>query len=207
MSCLRQSAGQEALVILVRPKALRNDVMRSIDCKPKRGLRREAGIMDDAFNLSYEDFRRAMAIGEAGNNLEKIVEENKKLCGRYPFLIPRDGWTGKPLEDYGYEYTYLDDIPIGWKKAFGVQLCEEIRDLLIEANYLDKYQVVQVKEKYGTLRWYDNGAPESIYDRLQDIIGKYEDISARTCIRCGKPGTMRTIGWVSPWCDDCYKER
>lgn len=185
--------------------------MRTIECnkgdKVKRGIRREVGIMDDAFNLSYEDFRRAMAIGEAGNKLEKIVEENKKLCERYPFLIPLSEWTGKPVKDYDYEYTYLDDIPIGWKKAFGIQLCEEIRDLLIEADYLDKYQVAQVKEKYGTLRWYDNGAPDSIYDRLQDIISKYEDISAKTCVGCGKPGKMRHDGWISPWCDECYERK
>lgn len=157
--------------------------------------------------LSYEEFRRGMAIVEADDNLNKTREENKKLCERYPFLIPLNGWTGKPVEDYDYEWTYLDDIPEGWKKAFGIQMCEELRDILLEADYLDKYQVVQAKEKYGGLRWYDNGVPESIYDKYRDWLKKYEDLSEETCIRCGKPGTMRNDGWVSPWCDECYDER
>ena len=185
--------------------------MRTIECnkgdKVKRGIRREVGIMDDAFNLSYEDFRRAMAIGEAGNKLEKIVEENKKLCERYPFLIPLSEWTGKPVKDYDYEWTYLDDIPKGWKKAFGIQMCEELRDILIEADYLDKYQVVQAKEKYGVLRIYDNGVPESIYDKYQAWLVKYEALSRDTCICCGKPGKMRNDGWISPWCDECYERK
>ena len=179
--------------------------MRNIECNPKRGLRRKAGIMDDAFNLSYEDFRRCVAIGEAGQGLDRIKEENKKLCERYPFLIPLNGWTGKPVEDYDYEWTYLDDIPVGWKKAFGVQMCEELRDILIEADCLDKYRVVQAKEKFGRLRWYDNGASERIYDRIQGVISKYEDISGKTCIKCGRPGKMVNDGWISPWCDDCLQ--
>ena len=178
--------------------------MRNIECNPKRGLRRKVGIMDDAFNLSYEDFRRCMAIAEAGQGLDRIKEENKKLCERYPFLIPLDGWTGEHIKDYDYEWTYLDDIPEGWKKAFGVQMCEELRNILLEADYLDKYRVVQVKEKYGGLRWYDNGVPKSIYNKHRQWEHKYEQLSEKTCIRCGKPGTMMTNGWISPWCDECY---
>lgn len=157
--------------------------------------------------LSFEDFRKCMAIGEAGNDLDKIKEENRKLCERYPFLIPLNEWTGKPIKDYDYEWTYLDDIPEGWKKAFGIQMCEELRDILLEADYLDKYQVVQAKEKYGSLRWYSNGYPASVDDKYHAWLKKYEYLSEKTCIRCGKPGTMRYDGWVSPWCDECYDER
>ena len=155
--------------------------------------------------VSYDEFRKAFAAVEAGDDLEKIKEENKQLCDRYPFLIPLNGWTGKPVEDYDYEWTYLDDIPVGWKKAFGVQMCEELRDILIEADCLDKYRVVQAKEKWGGLEWYDNGAPERIYDRIQGVISKYRDISKKTCIKCGRPGKMVNDGWISPWCDDCLQ--
>ena len=125
---------------------------------------------------------------------------NKKLCKRYPFLAIRNWRTDEPI---GYEFTYLDDMPDGWRKAFGTEMCEEIRQVLIKANYLNKYRVVQIKEKYGSLRWYDEGAPDSIYRELQNIINKYEEISERTCIWCGRPATKISLGWISPWCDNC----
>lgn len=145
---------------------------------------------------------------------KQIKMENKKLCKRYPFLIPRNRWTDKTIWDKRirkhnwrytepYSYTELDDMPKGWRNAFGKHMCEEIRTVLIKGNYLYEYRVVQIKEKYGALRWYDNGAPTSIYHELQDIIYKYEEISAHTCIRCGKPATKISLGWISPWCDNC----
>lgn len=56
--------------------------------------------------------------------------KNKKLCKRYPFLIVRD-WNDKP---FSYEFTYLDDMPEGWKKAFGMDMCEDIRKVLIKGG-------------------------------------------------------------------------
>ena len=126
----------------------------------------------------------------------------KKLCKRYPFLIVCD-WSGKPL---GYEFTYLDDMPSGWRKAFGIDMCEDIRRVLVKANYLYNYRIVQVKEKYGSLRWYDDGAPSSIYRELQDIIDTYEFIAYHTCICCGRPATKISLGWISPFCDKCAEK-
>ena len=148
--------------------------------------------------------------------MERSKEENKRLCERYPFLIPWNRWSGKRITDakdggywpgnndipeYDYEYTELDDMPDGWQIAFGEQMCEEIRDALIEDGDLDRYRVSQIKEKYGSLRWYDNGV--RVGSRVHDIVRKYEFMSAGTCIVCGKPATRITLGWISPFCDDC----
>ena len=124
----------------------------------------------------------------------------KRICKRYPFLIIRNWKTDEPIE---YPYTYLDDMPYGWKRAFGIQMCEEIRKVLIKGNYLYDYRIAQIKEKFGTLRWYDEGAPDSIYKEIQDIIYKYEEISAHTCITCGKSAIKISTGWISPFCDKC----
>ena len=126
----------------------------------------------------------------------------KKLCKRYPFIALRNWRTDKPF----YDFTYLDDMPEGWRKTFGKEMCEEIRRVLVKANYLNKYRVIQVKEKYGSLRWYDAGAPSSIYRELQDVIDKYEEMSVRTCIRCGRPATKISLGWISPFCDECAEK-
>ena len=123
-----------------------------------------------------------------------------KLCKRYPFLVIRHWRTDKPIE---YPYTYLDDMPDGWRRAFGTQMCEEIRKVLIKGRYLYDYRIVQVKEKYGGLRWYDGYVPSSIYHEFQDIINKYEELSYRTCVCCGRPATKISQGWISPFCDRC----
>ena len=139
---------------------------------------------------------------------EKIIEENKKLCERYPFLIPRNRWTGEIAEDFDYSWTELDDMPDGWRKAFGEQMCEEIREELVKHNFLDKYRILEIKEKYSSLRWYDFGYPND--SRIPEIIDKYESLSTKTCIKCGSNNKVKfTDGWIVPLCDKCmtkYKE-
>ncbi len=51
--------------------------------------------------------------------MQSNKESNQKLIERFPFLIPRNRWTGKVPEDYDYSYTELDSMPDGWRKAFG----------------------------------------------------------------------------------------
>lgn len=132
------------------------------------------------------------------------IEKNKKLCEKYPFLIPRNRWTGEVVEDYDYSYTELDAMPDGWRKVFGEQMCEEIQNELNKLSEEDKlkYRILQIKEKYGYLRWYSNWHT----DEIAKIITKYEELSERTCIKCGAPATKISLGWISPWCDECAKE-
>lgn len=129
--------------------------------------------------------------------MKKIIKENKALIKEYPFLLPRNRWTGKVTEDYDYSWTELDAMPDGWRKAFGIKMCKEIKEAL--GDYIDKYRIMQIKEKYGGLRWYDSGAPRGVYD----IISKYEKLSNYICILCGAPATKVSLGWISPFCDDC----
>jgi hypothetical protein len=93
-------------------------------------------------------------------------------------------------------------MPDGWAKKFGHLFCEDLREVLERNNFLDEYVVLQVKEKYGQLRWYDN-APEEWYNHMD----AWEYISEHTCVKCGKfPVPMRDDGWISPWCDECFRE-
>ena len=144
-------------------------------------------------------------------------EINKELCKQYPFLIPWNRWSGvliteqenggffpgdpEEIVPYDYEYTELDAMPEGWLKAFGYQMCEEIKQALIEDGDLDRYRVVQIKEKYAMLVWYDNGT--KVGSRVPDIIDKFERLSWHTCIVCGRKATRMTRGWICPYCDEC----
>lgn len=135
---------------------------------------------------------------------EKEIERlfNKALCERYPFLIPRNVWTDSIVEDYNYEFTELDSMPDGWRKAFGIQFMEELREELIKVNNLNTFRIIQIKEKFGGLRFYINGAPPN--SKIYDIINKYEDLSFEICEFCGASGKTEDYqGWLFTWCKNC----
>ena len=105
-------------------------------------------------------------------------------------------------EDYDYSYTLAECVPQGWTKLF-LQMCEDIRQPLIDADYLDKFRFSQVKEKYGSLCCYNFGCPKTV----ERILTKYEHISRYVCNVCGRPATYETSGYILPWCTDCWKDR
>ena len=103
-----------------------------------------------------------------------------------------------------YLSEFLICLPDGWVKRFGEQMIDEIYNVVhkAELEYEDfEYYVLQVKEKYGTLRWYDAGFPDKYYDELQEIIDRYEVLSSETCAVCGEEGRMSREGWHMPYCD------
>jgi hypothetical protein len=58
--------------------------------------------------------------------------------------------------------------------------------------------VQQVKEKYGTLRFYCAGTAA-----IQKYIHLAERLSSVTCEDCGKPGKANDSGWIPTQCDAC----
>ena len=98
---------------------------------------------------------------------------NKKLCEQFPYLVPRNVFTDKIPEDYDYDYIRGEyELPDGWFDLF-LQMCEDIKQPLVDANYLEKFRFSQIKEKYGTMRCYVFGAPEEVHN----ILHKYEYLS------------------------------
>lgn len=57
--------------------------------------------------------------------------------------------------------------------------------------------VDQVKEKFGTLRFYYTGGDEYI----RGLTSMAESMTAVTCEECGAPGERRGGGWVHTYCD------
>lgn len=95
----------------------------------------------------------------------------------------------KLKEKIAPEYIQTIQVDEGWYQL--VIDCD--RELsLFDPNY----KIIQVKEKFGELRYYVKPS-ETCYEprRLHDIISKYEEIAARTCEATGKPGVlMKSIG-------------
>ena len=145
-------------------------------------------------------------LNDLKNAPEDSADHNHWLCLMFPWLIPHNHLTGKIIKDFDYTWTELDNMPVGWRKTFGEQMCFEIKKLLEEANYQYNYEILQIKEKWGKLCWYDNGVPENIYDNFQEIIHKYEDLSKKTCTLCGEEASKTTDDWFIPICNNCYDE-
>ena len=59
--------------------------------------------------------------------------------------------------------------------------------------------VTQVKEKFGSLRFYYNGGDDAIHNFVQMA----ECMTYVTCEQCGAPGTMSGGGWMSVKCQAC----
>lgn len=63
-------------------------------------------------------------------------------------------------------------------------------------------QAVQVKEKFGTLRFYvDNVDPE-----IDAYVSFAENMSGCTCEKCGSPATQNESGWIKTECSKCKGE-
>ena len=140
-----------------------------------------------------------------GYTTSKRRKANRLLCERYPFLKMYNRF-GKEIYWHGKRFccTWADRFPKGWWKAFGIMLCEELREELVKHNFLEQYRIIEIKEKYGQLRIYDNGVPPD--SNVWDIITKYSHLSENICIRCGEPDVpmINCYGWYSPYCFNCY---
>lgn len=95
------------------------------------------------------------------------------------------------LMGFGFEH---DDgwFELEWK------LCEDL-EKLVEPDY----KLMQIKEKFGTLRWYDCGANAEAAKRIRQA----EDESSNTCEVCGNPASLCTAGyWVKTLCEFCLEK-
>lgn len=86
----------------------------------------------------------------------------------------------------------------GW---FGIikKLSEDITRISPET------EAVQVKEKFGGLRFYVTNATDDVYALIEDA----EEESYKTCENCGtkKNVTTNEHGWMYTLCKKCRKEK
>ena len=80
------------------------------------------------------------------------------------------------------------------------KLCSDIKK---ETSHLYPLEVLEVKEKFGGLRFYTGGGTK----KMGDLIRKAENDSFDICERCGKPGTLMVHnGWYKTVCPKCAKK-
>lgn len=118
--------------------------------------------------------------------------------------------TNKELDDYlvsidglihGYKGNKIlssdfFEVSQGWN-----QLIKDLISDLIKMGW--NKELIQVKEKFGTLRFYIGEGTSDIHKRIV----KAEIESATICEVTGKPGKLRTdIGWHRTLCDEEYEK-
>lgn len=132
-------------------------------------------------------------------------ENTRRIIAACPSIFDsmqeeRDKMGIEPFHPIAFGFECGD----GWADLL-VELCEKIQSRLntFEPQVASEIVALQVKEKYGTLRFYI-----SAYD---DTIGGYireaEKKSAVTCERCGKVGSVRGSVWLYAACDEHTREQ
>ena len=142
------------------------------------------------------------------------------LCERYPKMMVN---RNKPMTEtcmcWGFEcgngwFNILDQLMgniqnhIDWK--------EKQRDWVIKSNStaapedvrpvpdaIPQVTLDQVKEKFGTLRFYYTGGD----DVIDGMVRMAESMSGCTCELCGNPGKRQGGGWIKTICYPCQVKR
>lgn len=129
-----------------------------------------------------------------------MTNQESELLERYPFIqVRRLDDTVIPGQ------TYLSGIPKGWMAAFGTQMLNDFANAAKEdGQKLDDLRVIDVKEKFGGLRWYWGRTGNS--RRLAEVTRLYEGVSQAFCAKCGAHPVMMTRGYILPLCKDCWTE-
>lgn len=138
------------------------------------------------------------------SNLELTTDENKRLIEHFPFLQPRNVWTGELPEDY--DYTYINgvgDLPYGWERLF-LLYAKHLKIELDRHNFTDKFRFSQIKEKYGDMRLYNEGFPKNSDCLKLEYIYSY--LSTYVCQTCGKPALYQSRGWIEQECEEHKSE-
>jgi hypothetical protein len=90
----------------------------------------------------------------------------------------------------------------GFECGDGWELSAKIEPIIaaMPVEEQPNFRASQVKEKFGTLRFYMTMGNDAIWAAIDEADAK----SAVTCECCGKPGSVRGGGWIKVQCDACH---
>lgn len=145
-------------------------------------------------------------IDQLCNYIQHHIDQNEESIQRATeYKVRREAaqngdWT---LFDKWFEEMYptrgTEDLK---KKEMGALLAEVPAHRAIPEQ-IRQVEAVQVKEKFGTLRFYYDGGDDFIHG----LTTMAEAMSARTCEECGAPGELGGRGWVRTLCAKHAKKK
>jgi hypothetical protein len=121
------------------------------------------------------------------------AELEQRLRERWPTWFNLEGEPRPTLRPLGFEHGD------GWFDLIWT-LCELLETVVAAAETETgrSFQVLQVKEKFGGLRFYTNYSD----DAISALIEAAEIESIHTCEVCGGPGRQRGTDCVETRCDE-----
>ena len=125
---------------------------------------------------------------ECGDGWYNIIDI---LCG----LLTSDYRQAKSR--YDNIKDKVDQVQNEWSKKIVTQEMIDEAKAKLDEETLKVPVAVQVKEKFGGLRFYVQAAT----DKQWSYINFAESMSYRTCEDCGAPGKTYTDGWHTTLCD------
>lgn len=136
------------------------------------------------------------------------TELQQKLLQNYPkIFIQHNKSCKETLMCWGFECCD------GWYDLINM-LCSQLQ-FDIDRNGYPQIEAVQVKEKFGTLRFYTTYADNDPVEdeerkcgRQEGLITFAEMLSSKICCFCGTNQNIgSTKGWITYCCEKCAKER
>jgi len=122
---------------------------------------------------------------------------DEALVRDFPLTFARNENGREPWSMFGFE---CED---GWESSIR-KTAEKLEPLIRAAKEKDPegyeagyYRTSQLKEKYGTGRWYLSGGT----DEMQNLVEAWEEETCSICMFCGKPGVLRGGGWLYTACE------
>lgn len=156
------------------------------------------------------------------------IELENALAEKYAFMK-----KGRSLDEQS-KSGCIDDL----YSAFGCEcadgwyglldeMCAKIQAVYDENGSEPDIIIDQIKEKYGTLRFYYHfgdvnqgihaidfiGGPSARFkpgkgnelrERIAEIVSWGEKRSGEICEECGKPGKIRDLAYIQTLCDECF---
>ena len=128
-------------------------------------------------------------------------ELDRLLCEKYPkMMVNRNKNMQETCMCWGFEcgdgwYNILNQLMgniqhhIDWKNR---------KEEVVAQVTLD-----QVKEKFGTLRFYYSGGD----DAIDGMVRMAESMSSVTCEECSAPAQTHGPGWIRTICEPCETKR
>ena len=129
------------------------------------------------------------------------LELDQLLCEKYPkMMVNRNKNMQETCMCWGFEcgdgwFNILDQLMgniqhhIDWKNR---------KEEVVAQVTLD-----QVKEKFGTLRFYYSGGD----DAIDGMVRMAESMSGVTCEECSAPAQTHGPGWIRTICEPCETKR
>ena len=126
-------------------------------------------------------------------------ELDNELCTKYPKIFKdRHADMRSTAMCWGFECSD------GWYHILNT-LCRKIQTHIdwrdSSEDPIPQVVAMQVKEKFGGLRFYYSGGD----DYIGGLVSMAESWAANTCEQCGERGTQRDGGWIRTLCNEHNK--